>query len=998
MEKETFGRYEIKSKLGQGGMGSVYHAYDPNFKRDVALKLLDRRFLQDPKFRRRFEREARVAAQIDHPGVITIYDFGEDEGYLFLVMPLMEGGTLTERLEEGPLKLDEMITLFKSIGPALDETHRRKLVHRDLKPDNILYDSFGKPYVADFGIVKLVEGGSTLTADGIVGTPAYMSPEQVGSSRQIDGRSDIYSLGVILFEMLTGERPFTADTGLALAMMHIMTPVPSILELRPDLPPGMETIMQKAMHKKPDERYQSVAELVVALEDIENLPEFGGIKGDSTDSESLITEMYRTPAQEGADPVRRKLSLGVIALVIVVLLGGGFAAGRFFSSSDPTPTPTTAVVAIPPTVTLTHTPNPTATSTLTTAPPPTETPVVVAETETPSATPTATLTPTPILEAVVISAENLDQLTIAAQPMGSSAVVNDAAVSPDELFVAVATSHGVHLLQLPELIEMLTVLEGDVAAVAWSPNGRFLATSGPNNTINILNTADWSEVTQLSSSGSVLAWSPNSEQVLIGSRSGMVTLWSIADAEPNGSWADHGSGITAVAWSPDGTQFASGSSDDQVRVYTIGDSSAPQPIFRNNGVFDIAWSSDNNLILTAGQDGLVRLQMVDGTQARTLSQSCSGSGATQAAWLDGETAAVGSTDGRIRICALDARSPEQELGGHADVMELVWLPENGSFVSVGGRDRTVQLWQRADGSRTAVSYAFAGYEQATVVEWSPSGEQLAIGTEAGTVVIWSRITELIESVTGGHATGVRSVAWSPDGRFIATSGSPDNDVRVWDVITGGLEANLTGHGDEVTAVSWGSDLNIVASSGLETNLKLWHVAEGEEAYNYPLNAQGAVLDIAWSPDGRTIAVVGQTGWVQLRPPDPGELTINLIEHASPVNTVAWSPDGSRFVTGDNSGLILLWDATVNDNGSPFTGLNLGGSIRSLVWSPDSALFGVVVGGNGRFFTTSSEQVGVLSNLHLFNGNITWSADGQRLADVGPEGIVRVWHVLAEQTP
>ena len=164
--EETFGRYQIKSKLGQGGMGSVYHAYDPNFRRDVALKLLDKRLLHDQKFRQRFEREARAVAKIDHPGIVPIYDFGEDEGALFLVMPLMEGGTLTHKLANGPLSLDEATDILRQLAPALDMTHGLKMVHRDMKPDNILFDKYGKPHIADFGIVKSAE--STMTAGGSV--------------------------------------------------------------------------------------------------------------------------------------------------------------------------------------------------------------------------------------------------------------------------------------------------------------------------------------------------------------------------------------------------------------------------------------------------------------------------------------------------------------------------------------------------------------------------------------------------------------------------------------------------------------------------------------------------------------------------------------------------------------------------------------------------------------------------------------------------------------
>ncbi|MCP4418014.1 MAG: serine/threonine protein kinase, partial [Chloroflexi bacterium] len=281
-DQQTFGRYIIKAKLGQGGMGSVFHAHDPNFRREVALKLLEKRFLHDTKFRRRFEREARAVAKIDHPGIVPIYDFGEEEGELFLVMPLMEGGTLGKRLDDGPLSLDEATTVLKQIAPALDMTHRLNMVHRDLKPDNILFNKHGVPLIADFGIVKSAESNTTLTADGIVGTPAYMSPEQVGSKKTLDGRSDIYSLGIILYQMLTGERPFDADTPLALALKHVMEQPPPILDVMPELPVGCDRIMRKVLHKEPDKRYQTVAELVADLENVESLSPFSDAEVDDS--------------------------------------------------------------------------------------------------------------------------------------------------------------------------------------------------------------------------------------------------------------------------------------------------------------------------------------------------------------------------------------------------------------------------------------------------------------------------------------------------------------------------------------------------------------------------------------------------------------------------------------------------------------------------------------------------------------------------------------------
>ena len=207
MEPQKFGRYEIKAEIGRGGMATVYHAYDPRFEREVALKVLPREMLHDPQFRTRFEREAKTIAMLEHPAIVPVYDFGEEDGQPYFVMRYMTGGSLSDRMKHGPMTIQEVAHLFERLAPALDEAHAKGIIHRDLKPGNILFDQYGEPYISDFGIAKIAATQTNVTGSAIVGTPAYMSPEQA-QGEGIDGRSDIYGLGVILFEMLTGQQPY----------------------------------------------------------------------------------------------------------------------------------------------------------------------------------------------------------------------------------------------------------------------------------------------------------------------------------------------------------------------------------------------------------------------------------------------------------------------------------------------------------------------------------------------------------------------------------------------------------------------------------------------------------------------------------------------------------------------------------------------------------------------------------------------------------------------
>ncbi len=262
-------RYEIKSELGRGGMATVYHAYDPNFERDVAIKVLPQAMLHDPQFRVRFEREAKMIALLEHPAIVPVYDFGEQDGQPYIVMRYMAGHSLADQLEQGPMSLAETARIISRLAPALDAAHAKGIIHRDLKPGNVLFDQYGNSFLSDFGIARLTQqGAATLTGTAIVGTPAYMSPEQVRGDKEIDGRSDIYALGILVYQVLTGKQPYRGDTMAKVMMMHVLDPVPNVLEDRNDLPPGVAQVMEIALAKDPDERYSTSIELAEALESV----------------------------------------------------------------------------------------------------------------------------------------------------------------------------------------------------------------------------------------------------------------------------------------------------------------------------------------------------------------------------------------------------------------------------------------------------------------------------------------------------------------------------------------------------------------------------------------------------------------------------------------------------------------------------------------------------------------------------------------------------------
>lgn len=262
IEGLTLGRYELRRRLGQGGMAEVYLAYDRRVRRQVAIKVL---YGRDESFVRRFEREALSVGALSHNHILPLYDFGEQSPWYYLVMPYVEGSTLRDYLfKRKLLTLEEATSIISQIASALQYAHDHGVVHRDVKPSNILLRQDGYAYLVDFGLAKAITGGESLTTAGaMIGTPEYMAPEQ--SNGQSDYRSDIYSLGIILYQMLAGRVPFTAESPVAISLKHIQSkPVPP-RELNSEIPPSIEEIILKALAKDPDERFQQAQAFADAL-------------------------------------------------------------------------------------------------------------------------------------------------------------------------------------------------------------------------------------------------------------------------------------------------------------------------------------------------------------------------------------------------------------------------------------------------------------------------------------------------------------------------------------------------------------------------------------------------------------------------------------------------------------------------------------------------------------------------------------------------------------
>lgn len=674
MTQTHIGRYEIKKELGRGGMATVYLAYDPQFKRDVAIKVLPREFLHNPTFHSRFEREAETVATLEHPAIVPVYDVGEDDGQPFLVMRYMAGGSLADRLKEGGLPLEEVSRIYSRLSPGLDEAHSLGIVHRDLKPDNILFDSRNEPYLADFGIVKLSEGTSAVTGSMIIGTPAFMSPEQANGSHQIDGRSDIYALGVILFFLLTGEEPYKADTPIQQAIKHITEPIPKILEVKPDLPAGLAPIIEKAMAKDPAGRYPTATQLAQHLASVaqssgdvyhptEAIP---GLSATDIFGKAIITDnrKQKTETTQQASFPRWVwgLGAGVIVLILFFIIQG----------ANPPPPPS---------------PTPSSTSFVRVTTTATRTPIVVTRNP-------ATATNVPV---VVQPSRGEPVIQVLGNLNGHGGFVESVAWSNDNRLASSDRSGSIKLWDgaTRQEINFLFGHEGAINSVAWSPDNTMLASASEDGTVRLWDTDTGDEIAQLTANDEVNAvvWSPDGSLLASGGADGLVQIWDVATEQEIGVLTGHTDPILSLSWSPDGVTLASSSNDETIRVWDTDTEQQVRLLIGHTGpITAVAFSSDGSLIASGSADSSARIwDVASGSQVRLL---------------EGHTRAING---------------------------IAWSPDDGLLATAAG-DETVRIWDVFSGVEFR---ALEGHNTPVfAIAWSVDGSQIASAGRDGRIILW----------------------------------------------------------------------------------------------------------------------------------------------------------------------------------------------------------------------------------------------------------------------
>lgn len=960
------GRFAVLDEVGRGTFGIVYRGWDAELGRSVAIKVPRSSLAEtEPgsgiaRARDRFVREARSAAQLRHPNIATVHEVGTFDETVYLVSEFIPGTTLAARMVAGPLPFSEAVELVRQVAEAIEHAHQNGVIHRDLKPTNILIDPSGRPHVADFGLAKHDAGGGTLTMEGeVLGTPAYMAPEQArGDGHRVDGRSDLYSLGVILYQLLTGELPFRGTTAMVLDQVLREEPRPP-RRLNDRVPRDLETICLKAMAKEPDRRYptaQAMEQDLVRFQEgrpilarpVGRLERLGiaARRRPSVAVLALAVTLSTTIGVAGvvwqwrrAETARQRLELNYYARVIA-LAEGELAAndsGRAATLLDDCP----------------------------------------------------------------VSRRGWEWHYLSHRAHGRSPTVAQLgspgfgiAFAPDGRRIATATGSGaVELREGVEAPPMRLQGHADPAhGVAFDPSGRRLVSSGGDGTIRVWDVPSGRPIRVIPADEEGvwgIAFSPDGRWIASAGGDGTVRLWDAETGSAVRSLVGHRDRVWDVAFSPDGRWLASASRDGTARLW---DPRSGRLARRFAGTPQgplqaLAFRPDGRKLAVGDTGGMVLVwDLRDGALEHELE---AGKDPIYALCYSPDGRRLATPGDRSTVKLWDAETGQElfSLRGHADTVWGLRFSPNGQRLASASLDGTQRVWE-AGPNEHAPSMTLRGHRRGVhQVAYSPDGRRLASASSDGTVRIWDDPTGQSVATCLGHPGGVLAVAYEPDGRRIA-SGGHDPVVRLWDAKSGAPAATLQGHASSVTAVAFRPSGNQLASGGFDGMVHLWDLAS--ETLLHRLGPHdGYVYSVAYSPDGRRVASGDGDGTLRLWDAETGQAEREFHANAR-IRTIAFSPDGRRIAAGCWDDGARIWDVNTGREVLAFAiGLC---KITGLVYRPDGRQI-TTAGWDQAVRSWDAETGQALTTLTGHADHVTsiaYRPDGQRLASSSFDRTVRVW--------
>ncbi len=992
-------------------MGQVWLAEQTSpVRRQVALKLI-RAGMYDELVVQRFQAERQSLAIMDHPFIAKVFDAGiTSQGQPYFVMEYVPGLPITEYCDQHKLRIRERLELFIQACDGVQHAHQKAIIHRDLKPANILVvevDGKPVPRIIDFGLAKattphLTDQSLHTRFGQFMGTPGYMSPEQVDPNVQdIDTRTDVYSLGVILYVLLTGLQPFETKRRQRPALDQWLRqlreqepPTPSaklgtdretsietavarnteLQQLVSQLRGDLDWITMKALDRERERRYGTPSELAADLRRHLN-------------DEPVLARPASSAYQLGKFIRRHRIAAvvaGVMAILAIVASGAGLIAVRKQHEAEYR----TAQALQAQSQMLTQA----AAQRLKDSDVAGAQGIILEVLTNPAFAQVHTPAAISVFQEVRAANAQLAVLS------GHGERVNSAVYSPDGTRIVTASFDKTARIWDARTGVQLAVLSGHgerVNSAAYSPDGTHIVTASADKTARIWDARTGAQLVVLSGHGGYVyspAYSPDGTRIVTGSQDKSARIWDARTGAQLAVLSGHTDRLRSTAYSPDGTRIVSAAADKTARIWDAR-TGAQLAVLSGHGdrVNSAAYSPDGTRIVTASYDRTVRIW-----DARTGSQLAVISGHVDdfesARYSpDGTRIVTASIDRTARIWDARTGAPLAVLAGHRDVIETAVYSPDGTRIVTASEDKTARIWDARTGAQLAVLSEHSG--DYGPIAYSPDGARIITGSDDKTARIWDAHTGTSLAVLAGHSEYVQSAAYSRDGTRIVTA-SMDKTARTWDARTAAPLTVLSGHSEYVLSAAYSPDGTRIVTASLDKTARIWDARTGAQLVVLSGHGERLVF-AAYSPDGARIVTTSVDKTARIWDARTGALLIVLSGHDGWVMSAAYSPDGTRIVTASNDRTARIWDARTGAQLAVLSGH--GGTLGSVAYSPDGTR--IVTGSADKTARIWDAHTGaplaVLSGHGGGVSSVAYSPDGTRIVTASDDNTTRIWDASAQ---